>query len=466
MSHPRLWSAGLFFTFVILISSCASPVSSPTTEVVGPTPTPRVVEITATPEPTATEKPKNSVQATMDALTAQITLVPPTRGPEPDDYVGMLEQAWNLINENYVRDNFNGIDWPAVLEKYRPIAEKITDQEAFWDMMEDFVAELDDDHSRFVRPDRFASEFGLPSSGTGSPWTGLIVWPAREDEHFYIWYVCELGPAASAGLRRGDIITAIDGEPVEPINGEYQRADRMRAYFGDGDSNRVVLTVLQGPGTEPRDVSLRLGGASGCDGWRVEVISQNPYIGYIRVPAFEGDSDTNILDAIEALEENQPLDGLILDIRHNPGGNADRDLAIFTQGTFGTRGPLREGKSRAIWRIRGPVKWNETTPLVVLTDGSTHSAGEYFATAIKQSGRATLVGMPTAGNTEGISGFALPDGSIIRIAVQAVELPDGSSLEGVGVQPDVRVSLGMWGLRQDPDIQLQTGIDVLLDQIQ
>jgi C-terminal processing protease CtpA/Prc len=196
------------------------------------------------------------------------------------------------------------------------------------------------------------------------------------------------------------------------------------------------------------------------------VLSRDPYIGYIRIPAFEGDSDTNILDAIEALEERQPLDGLILDIRHNPGGNADRDIAIFTQGTFGTRGPLREGKARSTWRIRGPVKWNETTPLVVLTDGSTHSAGEYFATAMKQSGRATLTGMPTAGNTEGISGFALPDGSIIRIAVQAVELPDGSSLEGVGVQPDVRVPLGMWGLRQDPDVQMQAGIDVLLDQTQ
>ncbi|MGD2058280.1 MAG: hypothetical protein PVI04_06065, partial [Anaerolineales bacterium] len=171
MFHLRWWSAGLLLTFVILISSCAAPVNAPETAAVNATQTARVVEITATSEPTATEKPKNPVQATMDALSAQITLVPPTRGPEPDDYVGMLEQAWNLINENYVRDNFNGVDWPAVLEQYRPLAAEITDQEAFWDLMEDFVAELDDDHSRFVRPDRFSAEFGLPSSGAGSPWT-------------------------------------------------------------------------------------------------------------------------------------------------------------------------------------------------------------------------------------------------------------------------------------------------------
>ncbi len=70
--------------------------------------------------------------------------------------------------------------------------------------------------------------------------------------------------------------------------------------------------------------------------------------------------------------------------------------------------------------------------------------------------------MPTAGNTEGITGFNLPDGSIIRLAVETLILPDGSTMESVGVIPDVQVPLGQWGLRQEPDVQLQRGVDALL----
>jgi C-terminal processing protease CtpA/Prc len=233
--------------------------------------------------------------------------------------------------------------------------------------------------------------------------------------------------------------------------------------FGDSSSNQVELLVDRGPDTDPVDVTLPLGGAAGCDGWVYEIINQSPRIGYIRIPDFGGDADVNILSAIHAMEEDGALDGLVLDVRHNPGGNADRATAIFTQGEFGLTGPLREDATQTIYRIRGPVKWNEDTPVVVLTDGSSHSAAEYFSITLTLYDRAIQLGMPTAGNTEGISGFNLADGSIIRLAVMTLQLPDGSTLEGTGVVPDVEVPLGDWGLRQEPDIQLQTALDILLD---
>ena len=79
--------------------------------------------------------------------------------------------------------------------------------------------------------------------------------------------------------------------------------------------------------------------------------------------------------------------------------------------------------------------------------------------------RAVLVGMPTAGNTEGITGFSLPDGSLIRLAVMTLQLPDGSTLEDTGVIPDIRVPLGMWGLREMPDVQLREAFEAVLEQI-
>ena len=415
--------------------------------------------VTDTSVATATLSP---VRATQQALANAVQV--PTRSETSviaaDDYVALTNQACAIVEENYVRSNFNGVDWQATCEAYRERAQAVDDQETFWDLMEQFIAELHDEHSRFVRPDSFAAEFNLPSQGEGIPWPGLSINPAREDERLLLWDVCGIGPAARAGLRRGDVVRAIDGETFTPGERGFDRNEILQALYGGG-KDEVTLTVLQGPGAEPRDVHLEYGGASGCDGWTYGVLSEEPYVGYIRVPDFGGNADTTIMTMIERLEEERPLEGLVVDVRHNPGGNADESVSIFTMGDFGQIGKLREGATQRVYRIRGPVRWNEETPVAVLIDGASHSAAEYFATAMQQSGRATLVGMPTAGNTEGITGFNLADGSLIRLAVQTLQLPDGSLLEDVGVLPDVRVPLGEWGLRQTPDVQLEAAYRVV-----
>ena len=81
--------------------------------------------------------------------------------------------------------------------------------------------------------------------------------------------------------------------------------------------------------------------------------------------------------------------------------------------------------------------------------------------------RAAIVGMPSAGNTEGIISFNLADGTLIRLAVMTLVLNDGTILEGDGVQPDILVPLGEWGLKQEPfDVQLQAAIDYLIGEIE
>jgi len=427
-----------------------------------------VMVVTATPEPTATERALTGPRATAAALSAGVTLSPPTAEAEeegsvaPDDYVAIVQYAWDIVAENYVRDNFNGVDWDAMLSAYLERAEGIASQEELWNVLDEMIAELGDNHSRFVRPDDFGLEFDAldPSEALeGVQWTGLVIWPAREDEAILIWDVCSFGPAANAGLLPGDIVLGVNGTPVEIVDGDYDH-DLIRAAQR-GQAGRVELLIQQGPDAEPRTVELSYGAAGGCPGWELAILSNDPYIGYLRIPDFGGDTATNVLDAIELFEEEQPLEGLVLDVRHNPGGNSDRTIRIFTSGVFGLVGPLREDGTQTTYRIRGPVEWNETTPVVVLTDGSSHSAAEYFATAMQQSGRATILGMPTAGNTEGITGFSLPDGSLIRLAVMTLQLPDGSTLEGVGVQPDIEVPLGAWG-RRGADVQVQAALQYLL----
>ncbi len=467
----------LLILLALVLSACVASGPAETeviptdTQVPEPTNTPEPTEVP--PEPTRTMKPtKTQVLtgplATAQALTNLVTLVPPTAVSEDaiiaaDDYVGIFDQAWNIVRANYVRDNFNGVDWDAVYAEYLPKFEAVQTQEEHWALMSDLIAELNDNHSRFVPPENMGAEFGVDTSDSGDPLpgTGLIIRPSREDEQLLIWEVCDFGAGAQAGLQRGDVILAIDGEPVEKSPEGWMGADYFPARFGNG-GDQVTLTIQQGPDSEPRDFTLPLGGYGNCDRWFHEIVNTDPYIGYIRILDFDGDAAANILEALSEMEADQPLDGLILDVRHNYGGNSDQSIAIFAQGTVGTTGALREDSSRTVYRIRGPVKWNETTPVVVLTDGNSHSAADYFPAAMKELGRATIIGMPSAGNTEGIISFNLADGTLIRLAISTLLLNDGSSLEGIGVTPDVEVPLGDWGLRQEPfDVQLQAAIEFL-----
>ncbi|RLD05269.1 MAG: hypothetical protein DRI56_09965 [Chloroflexota bacterium] len=475
---------GLILALGLALAACTSPAPtenpSPMIEVekeepVQITNTPTTMPPSETPTPKPTKgAPATGPLATAAALAKQVTVQPATpmggiKIEGPDDYVGLIKQAWSIVEANYVRDNFNGADWDAIYDEYVALAEDVESQEEVWDLLADLIHELNDDHSRFVPPQNMEAEFDVETSDSAEPrpFSGIILWPgpSREDEYLFVWDVCAISPAASSGIRRGDIITAIDGEPV--IRGEdgYSAEYASLVGFGSG-AETIELTIQQGPDHKTKDITLTFSGVGDCPGWEYGLVNTSPRIGYIRVPNFDGDAEHNIYQAIQNMETDAPLDGLIVDVRHNPGGNSDDSVAIFTEGIVGTVGSLREDSTRTTYRIRGPVQWNETTPVVVLTDGSSHSAADYFPAAMKELGRATIIGMNSAGNTEGITGFNLGDGTMIRLAVSTMALNDGTLLEDVGVTPDIEVPLGKWGLRQEPyDIQLQAGIDFLLSLV-
>jgi len=458
----------LILAFSFGIAACGS--SAQATIAPEATGTEKVTEEpTEEPKPTKTQILTGPI-ATANALNAQVTLNIPTPiagTVDADDYVGLFEQAWIIVRDNYVRDNFNGIDWQAVHDEYMPLFAAVDNQEDHWDLMSEFIRELQDDHSRFVPPDRMDAEFGTSGGGDAATvlWTGMRIWPAKEDEQLMIWTVCRSGPAASAGLQRGDVILAIDGKEVVKSDHDWENDDYRAAILGNQGSSIVTLTVQRGPDSPIEDITLQLGSGSGCGGWTHFLLSESPRIGYVLVPDYDGNASTEIYSRIQAMEVDGPLDGLVVDQRHNPGGNSDDSVAVFAEGIVGSVGTLREDGTRTIYRIRGPIEWNEETPVVVLTDGNSHSAADYFPAAMRELGRATILGMPSAGNTEGITGFSLADGTLIRLAVSTLALNDGTILEGDGVIPDVLVPLGDWGLRQLPfDVQVQAALDFLTGQ--
>jgi len=399
----KQWIAFILVLIVgLLLGACSSP-ASPT-----PTDQPQVIEITATPEPTeqptqapsptptpkpTKKKPLSGPLATAAALNEQVTLVPPTpvggvKVDGPEDYEGLVRQAWAVVNNNYVRDNFNGVDWPAVLDKYLILVDDVDTQEELWAQQKQMIKELNDQHSRFISPPELNQEFDLNSSGS-------------------------LAPGA---LRFSTSFSPLQQWPEQ--------------------------------------------------NWSHQIVSEQPRIGYIRIPRFKGDADENILAAIREMEETGILEGLILDVRYNPGGNSDDSIGIFAEGVIGTMGPLREDEQRTVYRIPGPVEWNTTTPVAVITNQHSHSAAEYFAAGMKELDRATIVGVNSAGNTEGITGFTLADGSLIRLAVTTMALNDGTILEGIGVTPDVIVEKDGMNLQAPYDARIQAAVETLTEQIQ
>jgi C-terminal peptidase prc len=457
--HVRTFPVGLF-ALAIFSASCSGAEPTQPIEQTSPTDTQPAQGATDTP-------PQTGPLATAAALFGQITLNPPTPpgGVEvsgPDDYVGLFGQGWNIVNDNYVRDNFNGVDWDGVYDTYLPRFESVSNQQSHWDLMSNLISELRDQHSRFVAPNELQNEFNLGNSiplAQSNAATGIQIWPGpgREDEVLAIWSVCSDSPAADAGVERGDVILAINNATVV----SPQSTNYVPASFGPPGSS-VTLRVQGGETEQPRNVVLQYTPVSGCYDWRHEIVSESPRIGYILAPDFDGDAAHELFTRIQEMEEDGDLDGLIVDVRHNPGGNSDESSGVFAEGIVGTVGPLREGEQRTIYRIRGPVEWNTTTPLVILTDGSSHSASEYFAAGLVELDRAVTVGMNTAGNTEGIVGFILSDGSLIRLAITTFLLNDGTGFEGVGVPPAIEIPLGEWGLAQKPyDAQLQAAIDYL-----
>lgn len=361
-----------------------------------------VIEITATSAPTGvpsetpppsltpTKKPLTGPLATAAALNKQVTLVPntPAAGIKvegPMDFEGLVLQAWTLVDNNYVRDNFNGVDWDAVLDQYLGMVEDVETQEELWTQQAWMIAELNDQHSRFVAPPDLDREFDLNSNQ-------LII------------------------------------------------------------TDRIMFQALTGElyQFEQRE-------------WSHQLVNQDPRIGYIRVPDFSGNAAFNIMQAINDMEAEGELAGLIVDVRDNPGGNSDESIGVFTKGVIGTMGPLREDKTRTVYRIPAPVEWNETTPVAVLINGSSHSAAEYFAAGMKELDRAVIVGINSAGNIEGITGFNLADGSLIRLAVTTLVLNDGTILEGIGVTPDVHIPYqGSMDLDPPYDPQIQGAVEALL----
>jgi carboxyl-terminal processing protease len=238
-------------------------------------------------------------------------------------------------------------------------------------------------------------------------------------------------PAARAGIQPGDVISRIDGIPVESENADVA-IDRMRGEAGSS----VQLTIIRA-GRPAFDLSLV---REVIDVTAVRGRLLAPGFGYLRVAAFQTNTAEEMARRIAALiKPGQPLDGLVLDLRSNPGGLLDAavdvsDLFLDSGTIVSTRGrvPLSSARFDA---QPGDVLLG--APLVVLVDGGSASASEIVAGALQDRRRALILGQRTFGKGSVQSVLPLASGEAIKLTTALYYTPSGRSIQAEGIEPDV-----------------------------
>lgn len=409
---------------------------------------------TATPQPSATRAPTATPSATPTDVPTS-TAAPPTAIPTPT-LIGasqreqLFEETWRIVNENYLYRDFRGQDWKAVRAEFAPAVAAATSNEEFYAALAEMVARLNDDHSRFLAPSDASVEDALSTGREAYVGIGVLLVPRTDGA--LVQEVFPGGPAARAGMLPRDRIVAIDGAPFDSLD------DGSDLYGPDGSP--VRLTVVR-PGEATLDFELTRAAVQGRVVPSTRRLRND--IGYLKVPTFwVNDMDVQVSGALTDIVAESPLNGLILDLRGNPGGwnyVLTGILGHFVRGQVGLFFDQKGTKPLLVTENAGPDM--RGTPLVVLVDHSTASYAEVMAAVLQREAGARVVGSPTAGNTETIYAYELEGGARLWVAQEGFRLLNGQNLEGRGVQPNAVLNVDWATYSEDDDPQILEGLRLL-----
>jgi carboxyl-terminal processing protease len=332
----------------------------------------------------------------------------------PVEDVRMFSQVLERIKQAYVED----IDDSVLIEN----------------AIEGMLSGLDP-HSDYLTPDDFAD---LRESTRGE-FGGLGI-EISLDENGYVQVVSPIDdtPAYRAGMQSGDLITRIDDTPVKGMT-ISEAVNLMRGAPGTD----IRLTVAREGESQPLEIDITR------DIIQVTSIRNRmiePGVGYVRISQFQQRTGRDFIDAMASLREqnNGPLDGMILDLRNNPGGvlQASVDVvdALISQGLIVyTEGRLPNSASEFEANSDDP---SDGVNLVVLINGGSASASEIVAGAIQDHKRGVIMGTRSFGKGSVQTILPLNDDHAIKLTTARYYTPNGRSIQAQGIVPDIVVKPG------------------------
>jgi len=288
-----------------------------------------------------------------------------------------------------------------------------------------------DPHSSYMN----AKAFRDMQVQTRGEFGGLGIEVTQEGGYIKVISPIDDTPAARAGVKSGDLITAIDGKTVQGLS-LNEAVDKMR-----GAPNTKITITVRREGTEkPLDIAITR------EIIKIQVVKYRLEgdVGYIRLSSFNEQSDPALRRAVLSLKQQagDKLRAIILDMRNNPGGLLDQ--AVSVSDDFLDQGEIVSTRARhADESQRWNAKAGDITgglPMVVLINGGSASASEIVAGALQDHRRAVLLGTRSFGKGSVQTVIPLPGNGAMRLTTARYYTPSGRSIQGLGITPDVEVA--------------------------
>jgi len=334
----------------------------------------------------------------------------------PYEQLEILTRAMQLIRQDYVNDS------------------KTSYKELTYSALHGMLESLDP-HSQFMEPKDFKSM----QEDTKSEFAGLGVTLTEKSGILTILHPMEDTPGFEAGLLPGDQILKINGESTEKLN-INSAIEKLRGKVGE----RVTLTINRPSTSQVKDFEIirAIIKVPSVKDAQILTLQGKARIGYVRITQFNEPTATELANALNKLEKDG-MEALVLDLRYNPGGLLGsavdvcgeflepNTLIVSTEG----RTPSRE------YRTATTSTSQREYPIVVLTNYASASGSEIVAGALKDLGRALLVGETTFGKGSVQSVVSLPDGSAARLTTAKYFTPSRKLIHEHGVSPHIRATL-------------------------
>lgn len=360
----------------------------------------------------------------------------------------LYDQVWRLVNTKFVDQTNNLQDWSKWRHKYD---NKIMTNEDAYVAINTMIASLNDPYTKFLDPKEFAEE---TSSIKGSL-KGIGIQIGVKDGKLTVIAPIEDTPAEKAGLKADDEILEIDGKSTKGITVD-KAADQIRGREGTTvtllikrGSNEPKLYTITRATIEIKSISQKI----------PDNIAMPSDIGYIRLSSFISRNAASEFRSI--LEQGYNKKGFIIDLRSNPGGllsNAIYISDMFLDGGVIVSTVDRDGYKEFQKATKGTVT---NKPVVILINKGSASASEIFSGAMKDNGRAILVGEQSFGKGLVQEINKLPYEAGINITIQKYLTPNGTDINKKGITPDIIVKLTEEDVKNKDDVQLKKAIEVM-----
>ena len=349
------------------------------------------------------------------AVVLGLVLAPPAAAAEDDRKGADTYRLLNLFGDVFERVRGDYVEVP-------------TDQELMESAIQGMLSALDP-HSSYMNAKTFR-EMQVQTRGT---FGGLGIEVTMERGLVKVVSPIDDTPAHRAGVEPGDLITHLDGDAVMGMT-LSEAVERMRGPVGTD----LKLTVRRG-NMEPFDVTLTRAVIN------IQSVRSRTEgnVGYIRITSFSEQTGKGIQQAIEKFEKElgEGLQGLVLDLRNNPGGLLDQAVAVSD--AFLDKGEIVSTRSR---RAEDAQRFNarpgdlaQGLPMVVLVNGGSASASEIVAGALQDHRRAIVMGTKTFGKGSVQTIIPLPGHGAMRLTTARYYTPSGRSIQARGIDPDIEV---------------------------